>query len=125
MAHFARIDEANIVVDVVVVPDDEAHRGQDFLVNDLQKPGRWVQTSYTGRIRRRFAQIGLLYDEHRDAFIEPSPHPGWVLNENNDWQPPTPKPVEPNVNYFWSDRGQKGGGVKRTTVVVLGEGHVE
>ena len=46
MAHFAQIDENNVVTQVLVVPDEQEHRGEDFLANDLGLGGRWVQTSY-------------------------------------------------------------------------------
>ena len=46
MAHFAELDENNVVTQVLVVPDEQEHRGEDFLANDLGLGGRWVQTSY-------------------------------------------------------------------------------
>lgn len=71
MAHFAEIDDNNIVTRVLVVPDEQEHRGQDFLANDLKLGGRWVQTSYNNRIRGRFAGIGYTYDEQADEFVAP------------------------------------------------------
>ena len=71
MAHFAEIDENNIVVRVVVVPNEEEHRGQEFLANDLGLGGRWIQTSYNNRIRGIYAGIGFYYDEVKDEFIGP------------------------------------------------------
>lgn len=71
MAHFAQIDENNVVVQVLVVPDKEEHRGQDFLANDLKLGGRWIQTSYNSRYGKRFAGIGMTYDEVADDFIPP------------------------------------------------------
>ena len=71
MAHFAEIDENNIVVRVVVVPNEEEHRGNDFLANDLGLGGRWIQTSYTNRIRGIYAGVGFYYDEEKDEFISP------------------------------------------------------
>ena len=77
MAHFAEVDENNIVTRVLVVPDDQEHRGQDFLANELGLGGTWVQTSYNARIRKNYAGIGHTYDAGRDAFIAPKPecHP--------------------------------------------------
>jgi len=72
MAHFAEI-ENNIVTRVLVVPDEQEHRGQDFLANELGLGGTWVQTSYNARIRKNYAGIGYTYDEARDAFIAPKP----------------------------------------------------
>ena len=71
MAHFAEIDENNIVTRVLVVPDAEEHRGQEFLANDLGLGGLWIQTSYNARIRKNYAGIGMFYDVDRDAFIPP------------------------------------------------------
>jgi hypothetical protein len=73
MAHFAEIDENNIVKRVLVVDNSLEHRGADFLANDLGLGGTWIQTSYNGNIRKNFAGIGYSYDEVRDAFISPEP----------------------------------------------------
>ena len=81
MAHFAEIDENGIVVRVLVVPDAEEHRGQDFLANDLTLGGTWVQTSYNNNIRKNYAGIGMSYDAERDAFIAPQCHDTAVLDE--------------------------------------------
>ena len=73
MAHFAEIDSENKVVRVLVVPNSEEHRGQDYLANDLRLSGTWIQTSYNNNIRFNFAGIGYAYDSVRDAFIAPEP----------------------------------------------------
>ena len=73
MAHFAQIDENNIVVRVLVVDNSLEHRGADFLANDLGLGGNWIQTSYNGNFRKNFAGIGFTYDADRDAFIAPQP----------------------------------------------------
>lgn len=73
MAHFAEIDENNIVKRVLVVDNSLEHRGADFLANDLGLGGNWIQTSYNGNIRKNYAGIGYTYDEQRDAFIAPEP----------------------------------------------------
>ncbi len=52
MAHFAEIDGNGIVKQVLVVPDQQEHRGQDYLANDLGLGGTWIQTSYNHRIRK-------------------------------------------------------------------------
>lgn len=102
MAHFARIDENNIVTEVLVVDNSLEHRGEDFLANELGLGGRWIQTSYNNNFRRRFASPGYLYDETNDVFIEPSPFPSWILDENWDWQPPTPYPND-GLYYQWDE----------------------
>jgi hypothetical protein len=91
MAHFAEINENNIVIRVLVVPDEQQARGQDFLANDLGLSGKWIQTSYNTRggvhtlggthLRKNYAGIGYTYDESRDAFIPPKPEGNWSLNE--------------------------------------------
>lgn len=85
MAHFARIDENNIVTSVLVVDNSQEHRGQEFLANDLGLGGRWIQTSYNNNFRKQYAGIGYTYDEVNDVFIAPQPSENYVLNENFDW----------------------------------------
>lgn len=102
MAHFAEIDANNKVVRVVVVPDEQEHRGEVFLRDDLQLGGRWIQTSYNHRIRKQYAGIGFTYDARADVFIRPSPYPSWILDGNHDWQPPTPKPTE--GFWYWDEQ---------------------
>jgi hypothetical protein len=93
MAHFARI-ENNLVTEVLVVHNDLEHRGADFLANDLGLGGTWVQTSYNNNFRKQYAGIGFTYDSAADVFISPQPYPSWLLDNNFDWQPPTPMPIE-------------------------------
>ena len=81
MAHFAELDDDNIVLRVLVVPDDQEHRGQEFLADDLGLGGRWLQTSYNHRIRKNYAGIGYTYDPDRDAFIPPKPDDEYTLDE--------------------------------------------
>lgn len=92
MAHFAEIDTDGFVLRVLVVPETQAHRGAAFLADDLGLGGTWVQTSFSGSVRRRFAGRGMRYDAERDAFIAPQPFPSWTLDEAGDWQPPVPMP---------------------------------
>jgi hypothetical protein len=81
MAHFAEIDENNIVLRILVVDNSLEHRGKDFLANELGLGGRWIQTSYSGSMRKNFAGIGHHYDEIRDAFIAPKPDENSILDE--------------------------------------------
>ena len=107
MAHFAKLDENNIVVQVVVVHNDVAtteQAGVDFL-NDLYKTNDvWKQTSYNTRggvhllggtpFRKNYAGKGMVYDEVRDAFIYTQPYPSHTLNETTcQWDAPIPKPA--------------------------------
>lgn len=91
MAYFAQIDESNIVTNVLVIPDDQDSRGQQFLADDLGLGGTWIETSDTGAIRYNYAAIGYTYDPSRDAFIPPQPDPTFILNEETcQWEEPTP-----------------------------------
>ena len=67
MAHFAHIDENNIVTQVLVVPDEQEHRGEEYL-NEIGLEGRWIQTSYNNNIRGSYAGIGDYYNEDIDMF---------------------------------------------------------
>jgi hypothetical protein len=82
MAHFAELDENDVVLRVLVVPDNQEHRGHEFLSNDLELGGTWIQTSYNGAIRKNYAGIGMTFDRKRDAFIHEKCHDVAVLDEN-------------------------------------------
>jgi hypothetical protein len=100
MAHFAEIDENNIVKRVLVVDNSLEYRGEDFLSNELGLGGRWIQTSYNNNFRKQYAGIGYTYDEVRDEFVLPQPFPSWTLDENNDWQAPVPQTDE---TTYWDE----------------------
>lgn len=112
MAHFAKI-ENNIVVDILVVnnavcgdifPESEPV-GQDFIINTLGLEGEWKQTSYNNNFRKQYSYPGFTYDSINDVFIKPSPFPSWTLDENFDWQPPTPMPsdLSETKRYTWDE----------------------
>ena len=114
MAHFAEIDENNIVTRVLVVADDQENRGQEFLANDLGLGGTWKKTSYNtvGGVhsnggtpfRKNYAGIGFTFDEARDAFIPPKPFNSWNLNEDTClWEAPIPMPVEEGKIFTWNE----------------------
>lgn len=88
MAHFAEINENNIVQRVLVVDNSQEHRGQDFLADELGLGGRWIQTSYNNNFRKQYAGEGYYYDETKDIFVSPKPYPSWALDENNNWKAP-------------------------------------
>jgi hypothetical protein len=94
MAHFARIDENNIVQEVLVVDNSLEHRGEDFLANELGLGGRWIQTSYNGNFRKQYAGYGFTYDETKDIFVSPQPYPSWTLDDNSNWKAPIKRPDE-------------------------------
>lgn len=109
MAHFAQVDENNIVTQVIVIdnsdcgggdfPESEAI-GAEFCTNLLG--GTWKQTSYNNNFRKNYACIGHTFDESRDAFIPPKPFESWVIDEETcKWVPPLPRP-EGGV-WFWNE----------------------
>jgi hypothetical protein len=99
MAHFVKLDENNNVINVLAVanaaldPENEEQSGIAFLIK-LYGYDKWLQTSFNNRIRGRFAGIGFSYDAINDVFIAPQPFASWSLDENFDWQAPTPMPTE-------------------------------
>lgn len=105
MAHYAFLDENNIVTEVIV------GRNEDEVVDGISdwetyygefRGQRCVRTSYNGNIRKQYAGIGFKYDEEADVFISPRPFESWTLDENHDWQPPVPRPGD---NFFWNEDG--------------------
>jgi len=109
MAHFAELDENNIVLRVIVVHNNELidengneseQKGIDFCV--AHYGGTWVQTSYNATMRKQYAGIGFSFNPLADVFIQPQPFPSWSLDFNHDWQAPTPLPVHTPGDYSWS-----------------------
>ena len=86
MAHWAEIDENNIVLRVTVGSNDEPDEGYQWLIDNFG--GTWIKTSYNKTIRKNFAGIGFTYDSTKDAFIPPKPIAGdWQLNEDTcQWE---------------------------------------
>jgi hypothetical protein len=102
MAHFAEIDDKNIVLRVLVTDNDAPNEGHDWLVENLG--GNWVKTSYNGNIRKNFAGIGYTYDSERDAFIPPKPFDSWLLDEATcRWVAPIPYPTD-GLIYQWDEQ---------------------
>ncbi len=110
MAHFAEIDATNTVTQVLVVGDDQEHRGQEFLADDLGLGGTWIQTSYNTHanthqlggtpLHMNYAGVGYSWDG--TGFASPQPYPSWSLDENYVWQPPTPYPDDGGL-YVWDE----------------------
>ena len=108
MAHYAFIDDNNKVLRVLVVGDDQEHRGQDFLANDLNLGGTWIQCSYNNNIRNHFPTQNSTYDPVNDVFIKPSPYPSWSLNEDFVWVAPVSKPEDKDDgNWYWIEEEQQ------------------
>jgi hypothetical protein len=104
MAHFAELDENNIVLRVIVVDDAHEADGENWC-HDFAG-GRWKQTSYNDNIRYNFAGIGDTYDADADAFYAPQPYPSWSLDDAYRWRPPTPYPDD-GKDYFWDEANVK------------------
>jgi hypothetical protein len=89
MAHYALVNEENIVVDVVVVGDEHDENGDEYL-NSIGLVGRWIKTSYNTHggehklggtpLRMNFASVGFTYDESKDAFIAPKPNDNHIFD---------------------------------------------
>ena len=113
MAHFAQVDENNVVLRVLVIEQDVIDTGH------FGDPASWIQTSYNTRggvhygpdnqpdggvaLRKNYAGIGHIYDPVRDAFYAPQPYPSWMLDEDTCWwQPPVPYPTDGKI-YVWDE----------------------
>jgi hypothetical protein len=114
MAHFAKLNEQNIVIGVHVVNNDvitvngveSEQAGIDFLT-DLHGHSSWKQTSYNGSMRKNYAGAGYSYNESCDAFIAPQPWPSWTLNEDTcQWESPVPYPTDGKL-YGWFEQNQQ------------------
>jgi hypothetical protein len=116
MAHFAKLDENNIVLathvvsnDVITVDGIESEKaGIDFL-KELHGHENWKQTSYNGTIRHNYAGVGYKYDPVFNAFIPPRPYPSWKLNYTTyQWYAPIPVPqgIE-GFEWRWSEINQE------------------
>tara|TARA_R100000750_G_C2268987_1_gene66677 strand:+ start:75 stop:437 length:363 start_codon:yes stop_codon:yes gene_type:complete len=117
MAHFAEIDENNIVKRVIVAEQDFIDSGA---VGDSSN---WIQTSYNTRggvhytpnsdepdggiaLRKNYAGVGYTYDSDKDAFYDLRPYPSWLLNEDScQWESPVPHPDD-DKRYNWNEENQ-------------------
>ena len=108
MAHFAEIDENNVVLRILVVDNEQEHRGQEFLSEDLGLGGRWIQTSYNGNFRKMFAGINYTYNEELDIFLPPKPFESWILNETlGQCDPPVERPtIDIDKATIWIEETQ-------------------
>ena len=111
MAHWAELDQNNIVTRVLVGSNEDPDEGYQWLINNLG--GTWVKTSYNTRggthslggtpLRKNYAGIGYSYDSTRDAFIPPKPFNSWILNEDTClWDAPVAYPTDGN-RYTWNE----------------------
>ena len=120
MAHYAQLDENNIVTQVIVVANSDItdengneveEIGIAFCKKLLGEDTNWKQTSYNNKIRVRYAGIGYSYNEELDAFVAPKPFASWLLDtETADWVSPigpapalTEAEIEARSFYVWDE----------------------
>ena len=110
MAHFAILNESNIVTRVEVINNDvildgdgveQEQLGIDFLTS-LYGAGNYKQTSYNKKIRKNYAGVGYTYDAVKDKFIKSKPFASWSLDENDDWKAPITHPDD-DKDYYWNE----------------------
>ena len=115
MAHFAKLDENNVVIEVNVVdnkdindlpfPESESV-GIEFLNNWAGEVFNWKQTSYNGNFRKNYAGPGFTYNDEFDAFLPPKLYPSWKLNKQYwDWEAPVAFPDD-GENHHWDEETQ-------------------
>lgn len=110
MAHFCKLDENNVVTQVIVVDNkdtsdasgvEKEHIGAAFC--ERLFGGEWKQTSYNGNIRKNYAGVGYSYNADIDAFVPPKPYNSWILNnETAQWEAPIPMPQDEKM-YAWDE----------------------
>jgi len=116
MGHFAKLNDANVVTDVIVVNNETLNNlpfpesepvGVAFLTEWSGGYTNWKQTSYSASFRKNFAGVGFTYDLVLDAFISPKPFPSWLLNTTTcQWQAPIPYPTD-GKTYYWNEDTQQ------------------
>ncbi len=111
MAHFAQLDENNVVIQTIVVNDIDIPGGGDVsneeagikFIHETGLKGTFKQTSYNRNFRKNYAGVGYAYDVSRDAFIPPARYPSWILNEETcTWDPPVAHPNDGRF-YAWNE----------------------
>lgn len=116
MAHFAQLDENNVVTQVIVVSNNElldasGQEREEMGIGFCQRlfGGNWKQTSYNHNFRKRYAGIGYIYNAELDAFVPPKPFASWVLDtEEANWKAPVDMPADagqgdPPKIYSWNE----------------------
>ena len=112
MAHFAELNDDNVVLRVIVVDNnrlidsngyEQEHLGIAYCKSLFGNDTKWRQTSYNANFRKNYAGIGYKYDVQRDAFIPPKPFNSWSLNESTcRWDPPV-FPPDTEKAYKWDE----------------------
>lgn len=118
MAHFAKLDDNNNVIDIFVVAnedilDEEGNESEEIGIQFLKRlfdaDGKFVQTSYNFNFRGSYAQIDGHYDPDLDAFFHPQPFPSWSKNaESLRWEAPVPcpEPINEYGRMSWDEENQ-------------------
>lgn len=108
MAHYAFLDENNVVTEVITgIDETELIEGIDpetWYGNFRNQ--RCVRTSYNHRIRGHYAGIGDTYNAELDIFVAPQPYPSWTMRPDGWWQPPKPHPNDDKA-YDWNETLQE------------------
>ena len=104
MAHFAKVDENNLVTEVIVIDNsvvdpnntgnDNESLGQAYIADVLGLEGNYQQCSYNNNIRGHYAGIGYTWDEQHDEFMPPQPFASWTYNfDDHEWKAPITHPL--------------------------------
>jgi hypothetical protein len=99
--NFAELDTDNTVIRVLSISESDSpteDAGKQFLNNLFG--GNWIETSYEGIFRKRFASVGGKYNVENNVFIDPKPYSNWILNSDFEWIPPVQYPVDGKI-YRW------------------------
>ena len=105
MAHYAFLDDNNLVIEVITgIDETELIEGLDTETWYGNFRGQVCKrTSYNGNIRKNYAGVGYSYDPERDAFIPPKPFASWVLDEATClWKSPSSYPSD-GFTYAWNE----------------------
>lgn len=108
MAHFAQLDESNIVIQIIVVHNNELidngveSEAKGIAFCQSLFGGNWKQTSYNNNFRKQYSGVGYSYNAESDVFVAPSPFASWSLDDNFDWQAPVEYPTD-GKSYYWSE----------------------
>jgi hypothetical protein len=105
MAHYAFLDENNVVTEVITgIDETELIEGLDTETWYGNFRGQVCKrTSYNANIRKNYAAVGFTYDPELDAFITPKPYASWQLNKNTcQWEAPVPYPFD-GLNHYWDE----------------------
>ena len=115
MAHFAKINNNNVVEQVIVIDNNDVNNldfpeseavGQAF-IKSIGLEGKWLQTSYNAKFRKHYAGIGYTYDSIMDAFISSKSFASWIFDPATfAWKPPVEVPADLKMPV-WNESTKK------------------